>query len=88
MVNNICGVVSGTRGGFLRLAQFLVGGCKKDLEFGLGLVGWIPYFTLLSVVGERTSLKYQLICDSEDLHRGVRGITFHSVLDDAFDLVN
>ena len=88
MVNNICGVVSGTRGGVLRLAQFLVGGCKKDLEFGPGLVVWIPYFTLLSVVGERTSLKYQLICDSEDLQRGVRGITFHSVLDDAFDLVN
>ena len=29
VVNKICGVVAGTRGGGLRLSQFLVGGCKK-----------------------------------------------------------
>ena len=88
MVNKICGVVSGTPGCGLQLAQFLVGGCKKDLEFGPGLVVWIPSFPLLAVVGEYTSLKHQLICDSDNLQRGVRGISFRSVLDGAFDLVN
>ena len=61
VVNKLCGMVAGTRGGGLQLAQFLVGGCKKDFEFGPGLVGWIPSFLLLAVVGEHTSLKYQLI---------------------------
>ena len=51
VVNKICGVVAGTRGGGLRLTQFLVVSCKKYLEFSPGLVIWIPYFTLLAAVG-------------------------------------
>ena len=62
VVNNICGVVAGTRSGGLRLAQFLVGGGKKYLELGPGLVVWIPSFPLLAVVVEHFSLEYQLIC--------------------------
>ena len=88
VVNKICGVVSSTRGSGLQLAQFLVGGCKKYLEFGPGLVGWIPYFPLLSVVGEHTSLKYQLICDADNLQRSVRGIPSRGVLDDVFNFVD
>ena len=67
MVNKIYGMVAGTRGGGLQLAQFLVGSCKKHLEFGPDLVGWIPSFPLLAVVGEHSSLKYQLICDANNL---------------------
>ena len=55
VVNKICGVVAGTCGVGLRLAQFLVGGGKKYLELGPVLVGWIPFFSLLAVVGEHFS---------------------------------
>ena len=51
VVNKICDVVAGNRGGGLRLAQLLVGGCKKDLEFVAGLVSWILSFPLLAVFG-------------------------------------
>ena len=88
VVNKICDVVAGNRGGGLRLAQLLVGGCKKDLEFGPGIVSWIPSFSLLAVVGEHTSLKYQLICNADDLQRGVWGITCRGILDGAFYLVD
>ena len=88
MVNMICGVVAGTRSGVLQLAQFLVGGDKKYLELGPGLVGWIPYFPLLAVVREIFSLKYRLICYDDDLQRGVRSIPCRGVLDGAFDLVD
>ena len=66
VADNICGVVAGTRGGGLRLAHLLVGGGKKYLELGVGLLGWIPSFPLLAVVGEHSSLKYHLVCDVND----------------------
>ena len=88
VVNNICGMVTDTHSGGLRLAQFLVGGCKKKLEFGPGLVGWIPSFPLLAVVGVNSSLKYQLVCDVNNLQQGIRGIPCRGVLGGAFNLVD
>ena len=61
---------------------------KKYLELNPGLVGWILSFPLLAVVGEHSSLKYQLICDANDLKRGVQGIPGRGVLDSALDLVD
>ena len=44
LVDMIGGVVSGTRGGGLRLAQFLMGSGKNVFELVPGLVGWVPLF--------------------------------------------
>ena len=88
VVNKICGVLAGTRGVGLKLAQFLVGNGKKYIELGPGLVGWIPSFPLLAVLGEHSSLEYQLICDADDLQWGVRGIPSRGVIDSAFDFVD
>ena len=83
----IGGVVASTRSGGLKHAQFLVCG-GKNLEFGPGLVGWIPSFPLLAVVVEHFSLEYQLICDADKFQWVVRGIPGRGVLDGAFDLVD
>ena len=88
LVDMIGGVVAGTRGGGLLLAQFLMGDGKKGLELGPGLVGWVPSFPLLAIVIKHSSLDYQLICDADNLQRGVRGIPGRGVLDSAFDLIN
>ena len=88
VVDMIDGVVYGTRGCDLQLAQCLVGGGKQSLGLGPGLVRWIPSFPQLAIVIENSSLEYQLICDAEDLQRGVRGITCRSVLDGAFNLID
>ena len=88
VVDMIGGVVYGTRGCSLQLAHCLVSGGKKSFELGPGLVRWIPSFPQLAIVIENSSLEYQLICDAEDLQRGVRGITCRSVLDDAFNLID
>ena len=88
VVNKSCGMVAGTCDGGLRFAELLVGGEKKYLELNPGLVGWILSFPLLAVVGEHSSLKYQLICDANDLKRGVQGIPGRGVLDSALDLVD
>ena len=60
----------------------------KKLELGPGLVGWTPSFPLLTVVIEHSSSKYQLICNADNLQRGVWGITVRGVLDGAFKLVD
>ena len=44
LADMIGGVVSGTRGGGLRLAQFLMGSGKNVFELVPGLVGWVPLF--------------------------------------------
>ena len=88
VVDVIGSVIAGTRGGGLLLAQFLMGGGKKVLELGPDLVGWIPSFPQLAIVVENSSLEYQLICDANNLQRGVRGIPGRSVLDGAFDLID
>ena len=49
MVNKICGVVAGTRGGGLRLAQFLMGSGKNVFELVPGLVGWVPSIPQLAI---------------------------------------
>ena len=74
LVNMIGVVVDGTHGGGLQLAQFLMGGGKKGLELGPGLVGWVPSFPHLEIVIERSSLEKQLICNADGLQRGVWGI--------------
>ena len=88
VVDVIGGVVAGTRGGGLQLAQFLMGGGKKGIELGPGLVGWIPSFPQLAISIEHSSLEYQLICNSNGLQQGVRGIPGRRVLDDAFGLID
>ena len=88
VVDVIGGVVAGTHGGGLRLAQFLMGGGKKGIEIGPGLVGWIPSFPQLAISIENSSLEYQLICNFDDLQQGVRGIPGRSVLDEAFGLID
>ena len=88
LVDMIGGVVVGTRGGGLPLAQLLMGGGKKGLELGPGLVGWVPSFPLLAIVIKHSSLDYQLICDADDLQRGVQGIPGRFVLDSPFNLID
>ena len=87
-IDMIGGMVAGTCGGGLQLAQFLMGGGKKGLGLGPGLVGWFPSFPHLEIVIEHSSLEYQLICNSDALQRGVRGIPGRGVLRGAFDLIN
>ena len=84
----IGGVIANTHGGELRLKQFLVGGGKKSLELGPGLVGWIPSFPQLETVVEHSSLEYQLICNANNLQQGVRGIPGLGVLNGAFGLID
>ena len=87
VVNMIGGVVAGTRGGGLQLAQFLVGGGKKSIELGTGIVGWILSFPLIAIIVEQSSLEYQLICNADDLQQGVQGIPVRGILNGAFNLV-
>ena len=61
LVDMIGGVVAGNRSGGLRLAQLLMGGGKKGLELGPGLVGWVPSFPHLTIVIGHSSLEYHLI---------------------------
>ena len=88
LVDMIGGPVSGTRVSGFRRAQFLMGGGKKGLELVPGLVGWVLSFPLLTIVIEHSSLEYQLICDANNLQRGVRGIPVRCVLNGAFDFID
>ena len=73
---------------FVLLEQFLMGSGKKGLELGPGLVSWIPSFPHLAIVVEYSSMEYQLICDADDLQRGVQGIPGCGVLDGTFELID
>ena len=65
-----------------------MGGGKKGLELGPGFVGWIPSFPQLAIVIEHSGLENKLICNTDNLQRGVWGIPGRGVIDSAFNLID
>ena len=85
--SGVGGLDTGAGSGDLQLPPFLVGSCEEHFEGVPGLIYRVLAAPNLAVGEEKTSLKHELVGDSNDLLGSVRSLAYYRIFDGIFDLI-